>query len=210
MFANCYVLNLDRRPDRWAGFCARLPALWPFPDTLRITAVDGQQTTVPAGWESGPGAWGCLQSHLALWERIYTEGRPALIFEDDATFAPDFADRYADFAEAVPPDWDMLYLGGQHILPPSFLTPTSPVVRCQGVKKTHAYAITPAACQRLYSHVAAAPYHIDVALALLHRGLSVYAPTRWLCGQAAGVSDVLNGDRGQPERWFDGRKAVTA
>lgn len=218
--ARCYVLNLERRPDRWAGFVARMPADWPreLPAAERVSAVDGRETTVPDGWESGPGAWGCLQSHLALWDRIFTDGQPALILEDDATFCADFACRLADFAGAVPPDWDLLYLGGQHILPPATIpglpstihghSPT--VVRCQGVKKTHAYAITPAACQKLYGQIAAAPYHIDVALAMLHRGLNVYAPGQWLCGQAAGVSDVLNGDRGQPERWFDGRKAVAA
>ena len=61
-----------------------------------------------------PGAYGCYLSHMNLF-RSCKELHPnkhVFIFEDDAIFHPQFVDIYHKFIHFVPPDWDILYLGG--------------------------------------------------------------------------------------------------
>ena len=86
-----FVINLDRRPDRWQAISARL-------DELRIKfehiqAVDAND--LPALTETDavdPGAKACLLSHCkAMRAFLDTGSDAALIFEDDAVIASDTA-----------------------------------------------------------------------------------------------------------------------
>jgi len=203
VFDRVCVLNLDRRPDRWEAFCDGLPRPWVWPTPERISAVDGLTVNVPTAWRSGPGGWGCRASHLKLWEQAAEESHSLLIFEDDCLFADRFVERAEAFLQNVPDDWQMIYFGGAHRLPPSEVAVG--VFRLGGATKTHAYAIRGAALQNLPRKITHTEIHIDVCLAQLHHALPAYAPTEWLCGQAASVSDVLSGSLGEPARWFDGR-----
>jgi glycosyl transferase family 25 len=199
MFDRCVCINLDRRPERWEAFCERLPRPWPFAIPERFTAVDGQRCPVPSEWRSGPGAYGCLISHLTLWQEASLDGATLLVFEDDALFVPDFCARAEAFLQAVPADWEMIYFGGMAIKP---VEHRGKYVRCGGVKKTHAYVIRPNVAGLLERRLRNSNTHVDVSLSLLHDHLRVYAPLQWLCGQAPGVSDVMCGSLGEPERWF--------
>ncbi len=65
-----YVINLERRPDRWAKMQER----WtPFFDLVRIPAVD-----MP-----GNGQAGCRLSHRMIAAHFLEKGEPVLIMEDD-------------------------------------------------------------------------------------------------------------------------------
>jgi len=93
----CYVINLDRRADRWAvtrdylydkGF-----------DVTRFSAIDDR-------WR------GCRDSHLAILEQ--NKHLPiTVIFEDDIlfTYEDDIIRRIFDSMAEMPVDWDCLYLG---------------------------------------------------------------------------------------------------
>lgn len=201
MFDRVVVISLARRPDRLAAFQSRLADAWPGTKCEVFVAVDGQQEPPPPGWKTTPGAWGCYRSHLAVIEQAIAEGiERLLILEDDATFGHAFAERL--FALAVPPDCEMLYLGGEHLKPP--IPATAGLARCVNVNRTHAYAVLGrAALGTIASHLrwdAAAwtdHHHIDHHYGLLHErgGVVVYAATPWLCGQAAGKSDIDGVDR---------------
>lgn len=207
--ARVAVINLDRRPDRWTAFCERAPCPWPLPPIERVSAFDGHAIDVPAYWQSGPGAYGCLLSHTRLWEETAEQNQTLLVFEDDAVFCEHFADKFHAFIRAVPDDWQMLYFGGEHILPPEQIG--GDVLRCIGAKKMHAYAVRGEPMRRLPPLLRRKTIHVDVELALLHHEFHVYAPAKWLCGQAASVSDILSGSKGEPERWWqpnDGRAAA--
>lgn len=193
MFDRVVVISLARRPDRLAGFYERLDGrLAPLP----YPATDGQEDRPPAWWKTTPGAWGCYQSHRALIDAALADGvESILIFEDDATFVPDFAERLAGLE--VPDDCQMLYLGGQHLARPE---PGPPgFVRGRNVNRTHAYAVFGRpALELLRDHLRPEPalwtarHHVDHHFGILHwsRRLAVYAVKPWLCGQADGVSDV--------------------
>jgi len=88
------VVNLDRRPDRWAALAAHLgevaPALWA--KVERWPAVDGRDLTRTEdigrifahndfGWRRG--VIGCALSHRALWREVAEADGPSLVLEDD-------------------------------------------------------------------------------------------------------------------------------
>lgn len=76
-----YVINLDRRPDRWATIseqCSHLGI-----QVTRISAVDAEGIITAGHISAGEEA--CLQSHCAALQEFLKTGAPAaLILEDDA------------------------------------------------------------------------------------------------------------------------------
>lgn len=202
----CFVISLARRPDRLVAFEQRLPAEWALPGPCLFEAVDGIKEERPAWWKATAGAWGCYRSHLELVEYCLEYGVDrVLVLEDDATFVPDFTARLA--ALDVPDDAQQLYLGGQHLAtpkpgPPGFLIGTN-------VNRTQAYAVLGRdALWTLKEHLQPYPalwtarHHVDHHYGILHRHgrIRVYAVQPWLCGQAAGRSDVGKSTPG--ERWW--------
>ncbi len=107
----CFVINLDRRPERLEAFCRRYPREMPAPE--RFAAVDGQELA-PAG-EQYRGRWGCWESHRAAYQ-LCDEQRveAAAFFEDDAWPVPDAGRLWGDVLDALPGDWQMVWLGGKH------------------------------------------------------------------------------------------------
>ena len=199
MFDAVVVISLARRPDRLEAFWARLPRPWPLPWPEVVPAVDGQAEPPPAGWKATPGAWGCARSHHSIlsWA-IATGVERLLVLEDDVTFVPDFAARIA--ALAVPEDTCQIYLGGQHLAKAEALPGREDLVRGLNVNRTHAYGVLGrAALETLRDWIEPSPawncrHHVDHRKGVLHRErrLAVYAVRPWLCGQAAGLSDITN------------------
>ena len=195
-------INLDRRPDRWEAFQRSCT----MPGVERFPAIDGRMARPPAWWKQGGGAWGCMLSHIRILEQALMDGMDQrgevlLVFEDDALFPDDFEERTTRFLEAVPHDWDQLYLGGQHrglrAKPPQRIN--AEVVRPHMVNRTQAYAVRGKFIRALYQHLCDWPaharcprHHVDHRMELLHKSgeYNIYAPTQWIIGQAGGRSDI--------------------
>ncbi len=205
-------INLDRRPDRWEQFCRACPIL----GIQRFAAVDGRKVRPPEWWRQGGGAWGCMLSHVRTLEHALTDdldraGGVLLVLEDDALFPPDFAERTQRFVQALPTDWDQIYFGGQHRglrgHPPKRVN--DEVIRPHMVNRTQAYAVRGAFIRTLYRHLCDWPehsrhprHHVDHRMELLHASgrYNIYAPTRWIIGQAGGKSDI-SGRTSQDRFW---------
>lgn len=84
-----YVINLDRRPDRWAAMSEQLDRLGI--EAERVPAVDGRLLeTNRSAWGLDKGAVACIRSHRkALDAFLDTPAPAALILEDDAELAAD-------------------------------------------------------------------------------------------------------------------------
>ncbi len=94
-----FVINLDRRPDRWAAMSAQMDRLGI--EAVRIPAVDARLLAAQEEWERDTngnppgrtvdlGAVACAYSHRkALRAFLDTGEQAALILEDDAELAPD-------------------------------------------------------------------------------------------------------------------------
>jgi len=107
-------INLDRRTDRWQRVSARFAAHG-IGDIVRFPALDGLELDIPPHWNEGPGAYGCLRSHVAVVEGARAKGVPSvLIFEDDAVLDSEFNTRFPAYVRQLPHDWDMLLFGGIH------------------------------------------------------------------------------------------------
>jgi GR25 family glycosyltransferase involved in LPS biosynthesis len=121
------VVNLDRRPDRWAKFVQRADEAR-LTNYERFSAVDGQrdddidalrkmiaQDATPQ--MKCPGVLGCLGSHLKIWEQCVEDRRPVLVLEDDVTFTERFMDKlatvYAD-TQRISTGWDVVFVGYHH------------------------------------------------------------------------------------------------
>lgn len=199
-FERVYCVNLKRRPDRLARVRANMEEVrWPFARPQFINAIDGKNVPHPSWWGAGGGGWGCFRSHLRLIEECLNEGvESVLLLEDDALFPLDFTDRVTEFLAAVPDDWGMLYLGGQHLRvnarPPRVVVPG--VYQPYNVNRTHAFALRGDTMRAVYKHLTQADWnkgdHIDHHLGRFHqqRNHPIYCPGKWLVGQAEGKSNI--------------------
>lgn len=212
MFGRCVVINLERRPERLASFRSRVPHDWPFATIQRAPAFDGAALQPPEWYGFAErrrlqGAWGCFQSHLAVYRAALDDGLDSvLIFEDDAVFRDDFTRMASEFCDAIPSDWEAVYFGGQHLHPDTHppLRVSEHVLLGREVNRTHAYAMRRPFLEHVVERLSQpwprqSPYNyynFDFQLGLMHlrEHRRVYCPSftidQWLCGQAAGTSDV--------------------
>ena len=112
-----YVVNLDRRVDRWENFKKNAIEI---DNYERFSAVDGKliknTTQLQQIFESNDyymrrGMVGCLLSHI----KIYTELINSVydyftVLEDDVEFTPDFKNKFNNIMKQVN-NWDLIFLG---------------------------------------------------------------------------------------------------
>jgi len=125
---DAYVINLDRRADRMEKFKATHPDL----DRVhRVSAFEGSKLQLtpkitrlfqPHDFNWKKPVMGCALSHLKLWTQLLSEPEEIqsyLIMEDDAKLSPKWREAWEKIHRhnALPADWDVMYLGG--ILPPN-------------------------------------------------------------------------------------------
>lgn len=122
-----WLINLDRRRDRFERFMQRHPEM--SGRINRLPAYDGKNLELtpalarlfqPNNFEWHKPTIGCAMSHLALWYSLASEANDNasyLILEDDALMDPSWVAMVekAFLAGSVPADWEVLFLGG--ILP---------------------------------------------------------------------------------------------
>tara|TARA_R110000851_G_scaffold282871_3_gene436401 strand:- start:179 stop:682 length:504 start_codon:yes stop_codon:yes gene_type:complete len=154
-----------------------------------------------------------------------------VVFEDDVVFSSTFSEelpKIMKILRAREDEWDMLYLGGQHLY-----NETSPpwhydqgIVRCNNVNRTHAMVVNARFMVKFCQHIIHAPdyiashikpvspnkrlhidgvkefmNHIDHQLGKLHRDHVTLAVQPWLCGQGGGDSSITG--QKEKEMWWD-------
>jgi hypothetical protein len=138
-FPHKVCINLDKRRDRWERMRARF-AQHNIDSVIRFAALDGRTLQIPRIWDNFPGAYGCLQSHLAVVEQAREEGKQSvLIFEDDTVLDPQFSDSFSQYIKQLPADWDMVLFGGIHGRP--LTSVANNIVRITHSLSTYAYAL---------------------------------------------------------------------
>ena len=123
------VINLERRPDRWADFTERLSAS---ADTdtaskfVRVEGVDGHALVMNDeiahlfrnnDFNFRRGIIGCGLSHINLWQQLANgDDDMVLIVEDDATFVPHLRNELVDALGQLPGanTFDLAFLGSFH------------------------------------------------------------------------------------------------
>ena len=126
-----FVVNLDRRPDRWKNFSAQ-PTVVEFPQLKRFSAVDGSKLDVlndkrispftrqnimrkyrRSDYEiNTPGAIGATLSHSTIWrEFLKGSAEYVVVFEDDTMIRPKDLVLIQKLIPTLPSNWDMWLLG---------------------------------------------------------------------------------------------------
>jgi GR25 family glycosyltransferase involved in LPS biosynthesis len=120
-----YAINLDTRPDRWQNLLASEPYLEGVVE--RVPGVNGKTLQLNQfaydlfrhnefKWKKS--IMGCNLGHFSAWNRVLSEeGSYFLILEDDVRFQKGWLEEWKKYADHIPEDADLLYLGG--VLPPN-------------------------------------------------------------------------------------------
>jgi GR25 family glycosyltransferase involved in LPS biosynthesis len=128
-----FVINLDRREDRYARFLRTFESFGL--EHERFSAFDGKfilnsdnlndfekillqkLSSNPRNPKNQlPGLFGCWLSHYYLWKMLsFDENNEFyVIFEDDLYITGDFEERYPEVLSVVTQDFDIYYLGGRY------------------------------------------------------------------------------------------------
>lgn len=217
-FDQVFIINLDRRQDRWIQVQKELEkAKWPFVTPIKFRAIDSNKVPAPNGWSSGGGAWGCMQSHRHILEQSIMNGyNRILVLEDDVIFTDNFVEKVKQFLEEVPKDWDQLMLGGQYFHDSKITKLSKNVKRVTNCQRTHAYAVQGKYMKDLYAMWCSGWGHCDHLMGPFQTDYKVYAPAEFVAGQSEGTSDISGSDNPakfweEPKNnrvvWFKGTKA---
>ena len=175
-------INLDRRPERWVQARSQF-ALHDLKSVRRFSALDGATLKVPKGWESSPGAYGCLQSHLeVVREARQNKLSQILILEDDVVLDPDFKNKFSRYVRQLPSDWDMLFFGGLHL----FVHPeriSDNIVRLAHSYSTFAYVLKQSVYDSFIEINSRSLKPVDMNNAVLQRRFNCYSMPPRLVGE---------------------------
>jgi GR25 family glycosyltransferase involved in LPS biosynthesis len=117
-----YVVNLDRRSDRWDSFKKNAANVIDFMNYERFSAIDGkiikntsqlQQIFESNDYYMRRGMVGCLLSHVKIsTELINSDYDYFVVLEDDVEFTPDFKNKFDRIMSQVNnKNWDLIFLG---------------------------------------------------------------------------------------------------
>lgn len=184
-FDHIYVINLDRRVDRWRDIQSQLRDAG-ITKAIRFSAIDKE-----------PGCVGCFESHLAVLQTALDAGaNNVLVLEDDATLYRDWRTSWIEGKRQIPNDWDMLYLG--YNLDPAWsgsVSLVTPNILClKDILTTHAYAVNGKYLAGLVETVKSAiglGTPIDVVYTQQFINIKAYGIYPMLFCQASGFSDIL-------------------
>tara|TARA_R110002051_G_scaffold119720_1_gene193045 strand:- start:2238 stop:2921 length:684 start_codon:yes stop_codon:yes gene_type:complete len=168
-----------------------------------FNGVTGDKVGSPPYWKWGRGAWGCYQSHCGVIEQVLNSEERCgsiLVLEDDVCFNTSSLVEVNYLMERIPPDWDQVYLGGQHGKNPEF-TDDPLILKGTSVHRAHAYGLNEKVFKKFYAHLNEAPAfvgeketHVDHHLQVAHEAnaWNVYCPLKWVAGQDVGTSDIAH------------------
>lgn len=203
LFERAFVITLPFRTDRIESFRRQTANIRYLPEIEVWPAIHGDTCQPPEIWTAGAGAWGCYRSHMNILEYcLNNKINSYIVFEDDAQFRPEFDQKLETFYNALPSDWQQIYLGGalQHTSTHPPIKVNDHVYRPFNVNRTHCFAVSRPGMLPIYRHIANLPYvpeeHIDHHLGRWHEDYrnAVYAPAKWLVGQMGFTSNISGKD----------------
>jgi GR25 family glycosyltransferase involved in LPS biosynthesis len=115
-FKKIYVINLDRRTDRMKECQEEFKKIGV--EVERISAIDAKELTDRTELNHKQKTYYAVTSvHRKLMEdATLNKDDNILIFEDDVKFIDNFNEIFNKKIQFLPEDWDMLFIGGNHIL----------------------------------------------------------------------------------------------
>jgi GR25 family glycosyltransferase involved in LPS biosynthesis len=172
VFGTPILINLESRRDRLEAFDTQAQALG-----INYQRLNAIRATDPI--------LGCKLSHMAALSMA--EGPVAFVFEDDSAFVDNFYEQLGESLDALPEDWDMVYLGAHILQTQKVNNRWRRSIECSS---THAYAVRKEVIPRLLEAAMTHKGHVDVAYSTLHKEIKAYIARPTLVYQSAGYSDL--------------------
>lgn len=184
-----YVINLDRRPDRWETVQRSLKRAG-FMNIERVSAIDGKMidseqlkkivhsSVYPSLGKirnnhedlGSVGAVGCYLSHYKVWKMIEVSNEPSIVVEDDLLCHP-LLNEYRLSKDATPlQKYDFVLLGAMlreaHRLPQQASKSTQGIYPYDGLFfGTHFYYLTPQGARYFSEDALPVKYQVDSYMA---------------------------------------------
>jgi hypothetical protein len=156
---------------------------------VRYSALDGERLSLPPDWQGSAGAYGCLQSNLAIIREAAESGWPSvLILEDDVVFDENLETRFPELIGQLPADWDMISFGCMHRREP--LRISANLFKQTYATSTYAYAVRSTAYAAFLELHSASRQPIDVNNRLLQERFNCYSFAPHLAWVESGHSDT--------------------
>lgn len=186
-FPTVFCINLDRRPDRFHQAWAQFRKFGMY--VRRFAAID--KTDLPENGKISKSELACAMSHLGVIERCRDNGfENVLIFEDDVVLRDDWIDILTSNLPKIE-DWDMLYLGGNHVGGLERVDQDIYSLKC--TYTTHAYAVNRGMYEKIINRCKEFDKPVDVMISELHSTHKCYAirdRMGALAWQNPGFSDI--------------------
>ncbi|MFC7339387.1 glycosyltransferase family 25 protein [Haloferula chungangensis] len=188
-----YYMNLGRRQDR------RCEAEFQFESVElmveRFAAIDARWVKHSRGYRT-KGKYACsLTKRLIIRHALLSGAESVFIFEDDIVLHPNFHQLLEQID--LPDDWGMLFLGGQHAIPP--IGVSKGLVRCKHTVDNHAFGVRRPYFRQLLSALHPGPLEqtrerlsSDRQIAQLQANIPTYAAFPNLAWQSVGLSNLLD------------------
>jgi len=189
-FDAIYVINLDRRPDRYKSFLKEIEK-FSITEVERFPAVDGA-TIMSNDISLLAGELGVLESHLCIIQKCKKNGfNNVLILEDDVYFTEEIL-KLDDYMSMVPSDWDFIYFGGNHVYgqPPKLIN--DKIIKLNFTVALQCVAINSSMFDIIERVLPKRQRQVDAYYAELHNRFNVYGFYPNMAKQTAGFSDIQN------------------
>ena len=182
IFDNVWVINLDRRPERWRTTRERLSGLGI--TAHRWSATDKEAPSVVSEYKSlqpkiRRGEFACYKSHLNLWRSLYERNvNYAIIFEDDISVPPSVTLQAVTQTIEDSTGFDVLLLG--HCAGDIFHRKPKGTSRVGSAMCLHAYAVSREGLRKLLNDTHLYDKPVDAYLHRIYcgRNLCYYAKDR--------------------------------
>lgn len=193
-FDKTYCINMDKRPDRWEKVSKTFSDLG-IEDVHRYSGVDGSTLDLEnMNYKKSllAGELGILETHLNLIKEAKEEGlEKILIMEDDVCFTDEIS-KFDEYLSAVPEDWDLLFVGGNHVYGQPPVKVNDKVLKLNHTVAIHCLAVKNTVFDTIIAMAKRRQKQIDAYYADIQKGYNAYAFTPNMALQYEDFSDIQN------------------
>jgi GR25 family glycosyltransferase involved in LPS biosynthesis len=191
-FDKIYCINLDKRADRWEKVSKIFNEVG-ITNVIRYSAVNGDDldlSKINYNPSLLKGELGILETHLNLLQEAKDEGlKEIVIMEDDVVFTDEIY-KFDEYLDNVPEDWDMIFVGGNHMYgeTPHFIN--DKILKVNGTVAIHCIIIKESIMDVILEIAKNRKKQIDGYYADIQTGYNVYSFTPNMALQSEDFSDI--------------------
>lgn len=189
-FEKVYVINLDRRKDRYENFIKEL-SKFNITGFERVSGVDGKNLTLKKN-NLLLGEIGILLTHIEIIKKCQKDGvENVLILEDDVTFTNEIK-KIDEYMSSLPKDWDFIYFGGNHTYGKQPLMINDKINKLNYSVGLQCVGINKRMFEPILNLLSLIEKQVDTYYAELHSVCNAYCFNPNIAKQSIGFSDIQN------------------